>query len=436
MAPVPGLCLLFRMKLDRRATRHLIARRDATRRDGNFDRTPIGFSVLSLPVRLVRFRTGMRDDANDANDDQTEPTLTMMMMDAIIDNERRRATTMEETPETEPPPETTRVNAEPMMRTRNPREAHAMGRPKRIVAGIEECARAYCDESARRMRLGKAYARVKRASTSTPSARCAMTLCAQLIEACDVRRGMIARACGKLGRHGRACAATLEAFAECNEWTAVELSGATTVDGRSCDAAAAIGATKRALAAMEREESRKLRRIVEGRMLERESESPPMTTTPTTAPPPPTRMDDADGKTTTSPPNMVETTTGVTLQDVKEKEANARADEDAQTRIRAPDDDCIIIDDVEDNDDEDDDYDDELVIPTTTCEREESPTPTIMTQPLSDDDSGDDAELLRNSLVSPRTKNVVEILMEMDLPRRERFQSISVTPSPEDDAPS
>lgn len=171
-------------------------------------------------------------------------------------------------------------------------------------------------------------------------------------------------------------------------------------------------------------------------MLERESESPPMTTTPTTAPPPPTRMDDADGKTTMSPPNMVETTTGVTLQDVKEKEANARADEDAQTRIRAPDDDCIIIDDVEDNDDEDDDYDDELVIPTTTCEREESPTPTIMTQPLSDDDSGDDAELLRNSLVSPRTKNVVEILMEMDLPRRERFQSISVTPSPEDDAPS
>jgi hypothetical protein len=181
----------------------------------------------------------MRDDANDANDDQTEPTLMMMMMmDAIIDNERRRATTMEETPETEPPPETTTVNAEPMIRTRNPREAHAMGRPKRIVAGIEECARAYCDESARRMRLGKAYARVKRASTSTPSARCAMTLCAQLIEACDVRRGMIARACGKLGRHGRACAATLEAFAECNEWTAVELSGATTVDGRSCDAAA------------------------------------------------------------------------------------------------------------------------------------------------------------------------------------------------------
>lgn len=372
----------------------------------------------------------MRDDANDANDDdQTEPTL-MMMMDAIIDNERRRATTMEETPE-----ETTRVNAEPMMRTRNPREMYAMGRPKRIVAGIEECARAYCDESVRRMRLGKAYARVKRASTSTPSARCAMTLCAQLIEACDVRRGMLARACGKLGRHGRACAATLEAFAECNEWTAVELSGATTVDGRSCDAAAAIGATKRALAAMEREESRKLRRIVEGRMLERESESPPMTTP---APPPTSRMDDADMETTPLP-NMAETTTTTTtatLQDVKEKEANARADEDAQTRIRAPDDDCIIIDDVEDNDDEDDDYDDELVIPTTTCEREESPTPTIMTQPLSDDDSGDDAELLRNSLVSPRTKNVVEILMEMDLPRRERFKSISVTPSPEDDAPS
>lgn len=167
-------------------------------------------------------------------------------------------------------------------------------------------------------------------------------------------------------------------------------------------------------------------------MLERESESPPMTT-----PAPTSRMDDADGKTTTSPPNMVETTpTTATLQDVKEKEANARADEDAQTRIRAPDYDCIIIDDVEDNDDEDDDYDDELVIPTTTCEREESPTPTIMTQPLSDDDSGDDAELLRNSLVSPRTKNVVEILMEMDLPRRERFQSVSVTPSPEDDAPS
>lgn len=365
---------------------------------------------------------------------ETEPTLVMMMMDAIVDDERRRATT-EETPEA--PPETTTVDEGPMMRTRNPREVHAMGQPKRIAAGIEECARAYCDESARRARLEDAFARVKRASTSTPSARCAMTLCAQLIEACDGRRGMIARACGKLGRHGRICAATLEAFAECNEWTAVELSGATTVDGRSCDTAAAIGATKRALAAMEREESRKLRRIVEGRMLERESESPQTTT----APAPPTRMDDADVKTTkpvTPPPNM-ETTTAATLQNVatlQEKEANARVDEDARARIRAPDDDCIIIDDVEDNDEDDeDDYDDELVIPTTTCEREESPTPTIMTQPVSDDDSGDDAELLRNSLVSPRTKNVVEILMEMDLPRRERFQSISVTPSPEDDAP-
>ena len=325
----------------------------------------------------------------------------------------------DEETETEPPE--TAVDAEPMMRTRNPREARALVRPKRIVVGIEECARAYCDESARRIRLGDAYAAVKRASTSTPSVRCAMTLLAQLIEACDGRRGIIARACGKLGRHGRACAATLEAFAECNEWTAVELSGATTVDGQPCDTAAAIGATKRALAAMEREESRKLRRIVEGRMLERESESPPTMTAP-----PPTRMDDADGKTTT---------TG-TLHDVKEKEENARVDVDAQTRIRAPDDDCIIIDDVDDNDDEEDDYDDELVIPTSTCEREESPTPTIMTQPVSDDDSGDDAELLRrNSLVSPRTKNVVEILMEMDLPRRERFQSISVTPSPEDDAP-
>jgi len=371
---------------------------------------------------------------------ETEPTLAMMMMmmDAIVDDERRRrratttTTTTEETPEMEPPPETA-VDAEPMMRTRNPRETHALGRPKRIAAGIEECARAYCDESVRRMRLGKAYAAVKRASTSTPSVRCAMTLCAQLIEACDGRRGMLARACGKLGRHGRACAATLEAFAECNEWTAVELSGATTVDGQTCDTAAAIGATKRALAAMEREESRKLRRIVEGRMLERESESPSTMTAP-----PPTRMDNADGKTTkpvTPPPNTVETTTTGTLHDVKEKEENARVDVDAQTRIRAPDDDCIIIDDVDDNDEEEDDYDDELVIPTSTCEREESPTPTIMTQPVSDDDSGDDAELLRNSLVSPRTKNVVEILMEMDLPRRERFQSISVTPSPEDDAP-
>ena len=113
---------------------------------------------------------------------------------------------------------------------------------------------------------------------------------------------------------------------------------------------------------------------------------------------------------------------------------NARMEEEALTRIRAPDDDCIIIDDAEDNDD-DDDYDDELVIPTTTRELEESPTPTIMTQPVSDDDSGDDAKLLRNSLTSPRTKNVAEILMEMDLPRRKRFQSISVTPSPEDDAP-
>lgn len=293
-----------------------------------------------------------------------------------------------------------------------------MGGPKRIATGIEACARGYCEETTRRMRLGEARDAVKRASASTPGARCAMTLCAQLVEACDGRRETLARACGALGRRGRACAATLEAFAECNEWMAVELSGAAvvgTVDGRSCDAAAAIGATKRALAATEREESRKLRRIVEGRMLERESESPPITT---------------------PPPNMVEKTMTVTLRDVNEKEANARADEDAQTRIRAPDDDCIIIDDVEDNDDEDDDYDDEFVIPTTTCEREESPTPTIMTQPVSDDDSGDDAELLRNSLVSPRTKNVVEILMEMDLPRRERFQSISVTPSPEDDAPS
>ena len=395
------------------------------------DRTTSIDLVFSPASR--RFR-GMRDD-NDANDDQTEtePTLMMMMMDAIVDDERRRATTTttrEKTPETEP--RETALDEGPMMRTRNPRETHALGRPKRIAAGIEECARAYCDESVRRIRLGDAYARVKRASTSTPSVRCAMTLCTQLIEACDGRRGIIARACGKLGRHGRACASTLEAFAECNEWTAVELSGATTADGQPCDTAAAIGATKRALAAMEREESRKLRRIVEGRMLERESESPPTITVP-----PPTRMDDADGKTTkpvTPPPNVETTTTG-TLRDVKEKEENARADMDAQTRIRAPDDDCIIIDDVEDDDVEDDDYDDELVIPTTTRECEESPTPTIMTQPLSDDDSGDDAELLRNSLVSPRTKNVVEILMEMDLPRRERFQSISVTPSPEDDAP-
>ena len=330
-------------------------------------RTSIGVSFLPfrpsrLDVSVVRATT-------------TRTTTTMVMND---DTETER----------------------PTMTTRNPREARAMGAPKTIVSGIETCARAYVDESARRRRLGEAYARAKRASASTPSVRCAMTLVAQLVEACDGRREIIARVCGRLGRRGRMCASTLEAFAECNEWTAVELSGATTVDGQPCDVAAAIGATKRALARVEREESRKLRRILEGRMLEPDTESPPRNA----------------GTTAVAP------------------QENARVEEEALTRIRAPDDDCIIIDDAEDNDD-DDDYDDELVIPTTTRELEESPTPTIMTQPVSDDDSGDDAKLLRNSLTSPRTKNVAEILMEMDLPRRERFQSISVTPSPEDDAP-
>ena len=48
-----------------------------------------------------------------------------------------------------------------------------------------------------------------------------------------------------------------------------------------------------------------------------------------------------------------------------------------------------------------------------------SPTPTIATQPLSDEDSDRGG----GAFTSPRTKNVVEILMEMD----HRHASIGTT---------
>ena len=59
--------------------------------------------------------------------------------------------------------------------------------------------------------------------------------------------------------------------------------------------------------------------------------------------------------------------------------------------------------------DDDDDEEEELMM-TMDGPMRASPTPTIATQPLSDEDSDRGG----GAFTSPRTKNVVEILMEMD----------------------
>ena len=151
-----------------------------------------------------------------------------------------------------------------------------------------------------------------------------------------------------LVRRARRRARRLRDFAETNAWTARELES---MGGGDVGALAAV---KRRLAMRERALARALVRAVDGKGEEEEEEG---------------------------------------LGSESESKPRTRA----ETRSSSS------------SSDDDDDEEEELMM-TMDGPMRASPTPTIATQPLSDEDSDRGG----GAFTSPRTKNVVEILMEMD----------------------
>ena len=158
-----------------------------------------------------------------------------------------------------------------------------------------------------------------------------------------------------LVRRARRRARRLRDFAETNAWTARELEsmGAGDVGARA--------AVKRRLAMRERALARALVRAVDGKGEEEEEE------------------EEGSGSGSESKPGT---------------RAVARSTTYASSSSSS---------------DDDDDEEEELMM-TMDGPMRASPTPTIATQPLSDEDSDRGG----GAFTSPRTKNVVEILMEMD----------------------
>ena len=234
-------------------------------------------------------------------------------------------------------------------RTRNPSERTALLAPSALARALDRRIRAILEDSSTRARLVAARRRCRiLARRARPDARALVVLLSQSIESCDRRRRGGIRAVEGLVRRARRRARRLRDFAETNAWTARELESTGSGD------VGALAAVKRRLAMRERALARALVRAVDGKGEEEEEEG---------------------------------------LGSESESKPRTRA----ETRSSSS------------SSDDDDDEEEELMM-TMDRPMRASPTPTIATQPLSDEDSDRGG----GAFTSPRTKNVVEILMEMD----------------------
>ena len=245
-------------------------------------------------------------------------------------------------------------------RTRNPPERTALLAPSALARALDRRIDAILEDSSTRTRLVGARRRCRiLARRARPDARALVVLLSQSIESCDRRRRGGLRAVEGLVRRARRRARRLRDFAETNAWTARELES---MGGGDVGALAAV---KRRLAMRERALARALVRAVDGKGEEAEAEEE--------------EGGSGSGSESESKPGP---------------RAVARSTTYASSSSSS---------------DDDDDEEEELMM-TMDGPMRASPTPTIATQPLSDEDSDRGG----GAFTSPRTKNVVEILMEMD----------------------
>jgi len=241
-------------------------------------------------------------------------------------------------------------------RTRNPSERTALLAPSALARALDRRIDAILEDSSTRTRLVGARRRCRiLARRARPDARALVVLLSQSIESCDRRRRGGVRAVEGLVRRARRRARRLRDFAETNAWTARELES---MGGGDVGALAAV---KRRLAMRERALARALVRAVDGKGEEEEEEE--------------------EGSGSESKPRTRAETRSTTYASSSSSSSS----------------------------DDDDDEEEELMM-TMDGPMRASPTPTIATQPLSDEDSDRGG----GAFTSPRTKNVVEILMEMD----------------------
>ena len=247
-------------------------------------------------------------------------------------------------------------------RTRNPSERTALLAPSALARALDRRIDAILEDSSTRTRLVGARRRCRiLARRARPDARALVVLLSQSIESCDRRRRGGLRAVEGLVRRARRRARRLRDFAETNAWTARELES---MGGGDVGALAAV---KRRLAMRERALARALVRAVDGKGEEGEAE-------------------EEEGGSGSGSGSESESKPG--------PRAVARSTTYASSSSSS---------------DDDDDEEEELMM-TMDGPMRASPTPTIATQPLSDEDSDRGG----GAFTSPRTKNVVEILMEMD----------------------
>ena len=247
-------------------------------------------------------------------------------------------------------------------RTRNPSERTALLAPSALARALDRRIDAILEDSSTRTRLVGARRRCRiLARRARPDARALVVLLSQSIESCDRRRRGGLRAVEGLVRRARRRARRLRDFAETNAWTARELES---MGGGDVGALAAV---KRRLAMRERALARALVRAVDGKGEEAEAE-------------------EEEGGSGSGSGSESESKPG--------PRAVARSTTYASSSSSS---------------DDDDDEEEELMM-TMDGPMRASLTPTIATQPLSDEDSDRGG----GAFTSPRTKNVVEILMEMD----------------------
>ena len=247
-------------------------------------------------------------------------------------------------------------------RTRNTSERTALLAPSALARALDRRIDAILEDSSTRTRLVGARRRCRiLARRARPDARALVVLLSQSIESCDRRRRGGLRAVEGLVRRARRRARRLRDFAETNAWTARELES---MGGGDVGALAAV---KRRLAMRERALARALVRAVDGKGEEEEAE-------------------EEEGGSGSGSGSESESKPG--------PRAVARSTTYASSSSSS---------------DDDDDEEEELMM-TMDGPMRASPTPTIATQPLSDEDSDRGG----GAFTSPRTKNVVEILMEMD----------------------
>ena len=243
-------------------------------------------------------------------------------------------------------------------RTRNPSERTALLAPSALARALDRRIDAILEDSSTRTRLVGARRRCRiLARRARPDARALVVLLSQSIESCDRRRRGGVRAVEGLVRRARRRARRLRDFAETNAWTARELESMGGWD------VGALAAVKRRLAMRERALARALVRAVDGKGEEEEEEEE-----------------------------------GSGSESESESKPGPRAVARSTTYASSS-----------SSSDDDDDEEEELMM-TMDGPMRASPTPTIATQPLSDEDSDRGG----GAFTSPRTKNVVEILMEMD----------------------